>query len=918
MRSGTQQARGKAKARQSTPSERVTEPVKGICPAENESSASDDDEESMRADIGDISEADAADTDEQDLRHVVAEMKAKLEEIEQSRRDLKEVDSSTTKNDIHKELIKLIPNYDGKGGISKFTEFVKNFENYAKVKRHTPLDILLLATSKLTNDAKMWWHKHEDSTPDGDSKRIVNWEMLKADLKRTFVPVETAEETRIKIRNIRQTGSIADYNATFRSLSMQINMHFDEERHDYLQGLKPRIRDLIRTKDNLKSIEEVMLTCLQLEGHEDSRQEAEALYATSRFRGRHYGRHPFTNARGGFHNNLTNTQNSPSRGHGNNHYRGRGGNRGHGGGTSRGRDIGAIRIIGGAARANGGLRCFKCNEIGHKARKCHNNQSAQQPQANLAIGAKATIIDSGASQHMFKWQNMFRNLIPNTSTVASAGTSSELKSKHIGMIDISINGQETTLRNVLHVPGLRHNLLSVRALTKNGNDVVFKQNGDVELINGNNSTKIGHAIGDVFQLKMETAFSANVSNSDYTLWHHRFGHPGREALLSLPKHVIGLEHARLQATSGGICHICMMAKSHRLPFGAATRRATEPLERVHSDICGPITSSTGESRYVLTFIDDATRYAKIYVIRHKSDAVAKFIEYKAFSEWQTGKALKILRTDCGREFVNEAMADHLTRNGILHETTVPYNPEQNGVAERFNRSLFESIRSLLHSAATATTSRPAIPDTLWIELAVTATYLRNRLPSKANVGNKTPYEGWHGHKPLIGNLRVIWADAYAHIPKPNCRNKLEPRATKLKLIGYHDEKKAYRLWDPITQRVSVSRDVVFDESVAMGMPQTLGIATDEEDEYPIDAIIDEKIDQNGKLYLVKWLGYSDDDNTWEPLEHVAGTEAYEKWNLRKTGHAEADMPINALRADKLINALAGNRVCQLMLCRLIS
>jgi len=173
---------------------------------------------------------------------------------------------------------------------------------------------------------------------------------------------------------------------------------------------------------------------------------------------------------------------------------------------------------------------------------------------------------------------------------------------------------------------------------------------------------------------------------------------------------------------------------------------------------------------------------------------------------------------------------------------------------------------MMHSAA--------VPEELWAELADTAVYLRNRLTTRAN--KASPFEQWHNRKPLVGHLRVIWADAYAHVSKIK-RTKLAPRAKKLKMIGYHDGKKAYRLWDPDTKRVLISCDVVFDESVVLhASPTVFGVATDN-DEYVVEAIIDEKVENGERFYMVKWLGYSDEDNTWEPHEHVADTEALLKW-----------------------------------------
>ena len=95
----------------------------------------------------------------------------------------------------------------------------------------------------------------------------------------------------------------------------------------------------------------------------------------------------------------------------------------------------------------------------------------------------------------------------------------------------------------------------------------------------------------------------------------------------------------------------------------------------------------------------------------------------------------------------------------------------------------------------------AVPEGLWAELANTAVYLRNWLPTQVN--KASPLEKWHGRKPLIGHLHVVWADASAHISKTK-RGKLAKRAAKLKMISYHSGKKAYKLWDPVVSHIMMS------------------------------------------------------------------------------------------------------------------
>jgi len=160
----------------------------------------------------------------------------------------------------------------------------------------------------------------------------------------------------------------------------------------------------------------------------------------------------------------------------------------------------------------------------------------------------------------------------------------------------------------------------------------------------------------------------------------------------------------------------------RQPFPKSTEnRSDKLLERVHSDLFGPLpTPSLIGSRYVLTFIDDSSRYACVYFIEHKSDAFRVFQQYKSFAERQTDQTIKAFRSDGGGEFVNNEMREYFVSHGIRHETTTAYTPQQNGVAERYNRTLQETTRALMLSAD--------IPDKLWAEISATAAYIRNRLP----------------------------------------------------------------------------------------------------------------------------------------------------------------------------------------------
>ena len=136
--------------------------------------------------------------------------------------------------------------------------------------------------------------------------------------------------------------------------------------------------------------------------------------------------------------------------------------------------------------------------------------------------------------------------------------------------------------------------------------------------------------------------------------------------------------------------------------------------------------------YFITCIDDMSRYCHVYLIKHKSEALDKFIEYKTFVEKQTNHQIKILRSDRGGEYVSNDFKEFCKKEGIKHELTTSYTPQQNGVFERKNRTLVSTILAML--------SYSKLPKIFWGEALHTTNYLQNRSPTKAIIENKTPFE----------------------------------------------------------------------------------------------------------------------------------------------------------------------------------
>lgn len=250
-----------------------------------------------------------------------------------------------------------------------------------------------------------------------------------------------------------------------------------------------------------------------------------------------------------------------------------------------------------------------------------------------------------------------------------------------------------------------------------------------------------------------------------------------------------------------IAHV--RGENRKKPFQKVTDlMTTQVLELIHSDVCGmmPIASHQG-SKYFVTFIDDFSRRARVYFIKNKSEVLSCFKHFVSISENQTGKQIKILRTDNGTEYKNTEFSNFLVKKGIQHQLTNIYTPQQNGVAERYNRTLLDLARSMLADAG--------MPKMFWAEAVNCANYLRNRCYTSCR--SLVPEEIWTGKKPSVKHLKPFGCRAYVHVPK-QLRNKLDDRATLCVLVGYSSQVKGYRLWSVKEKKIVVSRDVKFDEN----------------------------------------------------------------------------------------------------------
>ena len=188
-------------------------------------------------------------------------------------------------------------------------------------------------------------------------------------------------------------------------------------------------------------------------------------------------------------------------------------------------------------------------------------------------------------------------------------------------------------------------------------------------------------------------------------------------------------------------------------------------------------------------------------MKNKSEVLEKFKEFNSYAVNATGKPIKILRSDNGGEYSSKEFESFLKKNSIVHQLSVPYNPAQNGVAERMNRTIMESTRSML--------SHAQMPNKFWAEAVNTSVYVRNRSPTTA-LNGITPYECLLKKKPDVSNLRVFGCVTYVYIPE-NQRKKLDAKSRKSIFVGYPEGVKGFKLYDPVTHKFIRSRDVIFLE-----------------------------------------------------------------------------------------------------------
>ena len=446
------------------------------------------------------------------------------------------------------------------------------------------------------------------------------------------------------------------------------------------------------------------------------------------------------------------------------------------------------------------------------------------------------ILDSGATCTMCSNRDRFCNFtwLPTPVTVVLANKH-QILGTGSGNISVLTKARgkwhRAVLQNLLYVPDLHGNLLSVKQLVDQGNSIRFTENG-CQLLDQQgtvfcevkhtgslyplpirvmmpNSARVAIAQLDHFPSEGEVVHAAlltysSTSKADAQAWHRHLGHLHDNAVLRMAKQglVSGIEIVA-GSTPDSQCEPCLSGKQTCLiiPKDTATR-AKVVLGHIFTDVYGKLPTRSHEGfEYFVTFTDDKSRKVSVQGLKHKSDVTRHLQDFISRSETETGHLLKCLCSDGGGKYTANALVQWLDKKGIKWELTTPDTPQQNGAAEHMNCTLLDKVRSMLTDAE--------LPETSRYDALLYATHLHNVSPTRA-LEDMTPEEAWSGNKPDVSHLRIFGCKAFVHIPDKQ-RSKLGVKSLVCTFLGHAPNRAAYRFVHRPSRRFLGSRDVIFDE-----------------------------------------------------------------------------------------------------------
>ena len=301
------------------------------------------------------------------------------------------------------------------------------------------------------------------------------------------------------------------------------------------------------------------------------------------------------------------------------------------------------------------------------------------------------------------------------------------------------------------------------------------------------------------------ATSSSKNLADLILWHERLGHVNIDSLHKMNNNgslsdfkldkLVPFQHP---------CEGYMLGKQHKSSYHSDPnkQRSQLPSQLIHRDVFGKqVSASLKGSLYYILYKDDATAYRFVHFSEHKFDAFPFFKQVVKIVKKEIGQDVLAIKTDQDREFLNTNFDKYLEENNISRQLSTIYTPQQNGYIERDNRIVMKMARSLIYAKD--------LPLKLWAEAVNTAVYILNRTINH-QLGNITPYECWFGEKPSVQHLRIFGSLAWVFINR-QARSKLDPKSLRAYFVRYSLTSRAYRFWNPVTDKILESNDYTVDE-----------------------------------------------------------------------------------------------------------